>query len=191
MFTRCFKFFHGRADAICIEEPGVDGAEFFLQWGGQREHWQAKRQVLNQENWSLQLLKTRGVLDFFLDRLRAGESCVFASISDAPELRVLAENARDAKTWVCTAVSSSVAIGARTSMNSVLLWNNLAELETFDLLLRIRVEGARECTLESLLACVLQVTLTGPPQTALAVFTSPVRNKRSPNPYRAINPTAP
>jgi hypothetical protein len=58
---------HGRADAICIEEPGVDGAEFFLQRCGQREHWQAKRQVLNQENWSLQLLKTRGVLDFFLE----------------------------------------------------------------------------------------------------------------------------
>jgi hypothetical protein len=161
---------HGHADAICIEEPGVDGAEFFLERAGLREHWQAKRQVLSQENWSLQLLKTRGVLDFFLGRLRAGESCVFASISDAPELRALAENARDAKTWD---VYRDKFLGSNRRADFDELrtyWDNPVELETFDLLLRTRVEGARECTLESLLACVLQVTLTGPPQTALAVL---------------------
>src|ERR1035438_3872265 len=89
----------GQSDAICIEEPGVDGAEFFLQQGKTREYWQAKRQVLSQANWSLKSLKSNGVLAFFREQARGGNRCVFVSISDAPELRVLAENASDAKTW--------------------------------------------------------------------------------------------
>src|SRR6266436_7921202 len=79
------KVFSGEADAIRIEEPGTDGAEFYLEQNGKREHWQAKRQVLSQKTWSLQLLKSEGVLDFFRQRVDAGESCIFASITDAPE----------------------------------------------------------------------------------------------------------
>ena len=36
------------------------------------------------------------MLTFFLEQLRAGHRCVFASITDAPELRTLAERSRDA-----------------------------------------------------------------------------------------------
>jgi hypothetical protein len=87
------KVLCGDADSICIEEPGMDGAEFHLQFGKTREQREAKRQVLSQENWSLQLLKSKGVLTFFLEQTRQGNSCVFASISEAPELRILSENA--------------------------------------------------------------------------------------------------
>ena len=139
----------GEADAICIEEPGVDGAEFFLQRGAAREYWQAKRQILSQENWSLQLLNSAGVLDFFLERLQAGESCVFASISDAPELRVLAENASNAKDSEVFR-NAFLGGGRRDYFNQLRdYWNKIAEPEAFDYLRHIRVEGARECTLES------------------------------------------
>src|SRR5258705_2002709 len=82
----------GEASFIRIEKPGDDGAEFYLQRGGVREHWQAKRQVSGQDTWSFQRLKSEGVLAFFFEKFRAGERCVFASVSDAPELRMLTEN---------------------------------------------------------------------------------------------------
>jgi hypothetical protein len=37
------KVLSDEADAICIEEPGVDGAEFHLQYGKMQEQWQARR----------------------------------------------------------------------------------------------------------------------------------------------------
>ena len=161
---------HGEAIAICIEEPGVDGAEFLLRRDSGREYWQAKRQVLSQGNWSLRLLKTKGVLDFFLERLRAGDSCVFASMSDAPELRVLAEKARNAESWE---VFHNVFLraGGRENFDELRSqWNSLPDKEVFNCLRRIRVEAAGECTFESLLTCVARVTFAGPPQTALAVL---------------------
>jgi hypothetical protein len=160
----------GSADAIRIEEPRVDGAEFHLQRAAVREQWQAKRQVLGQKTWSLQLLKAEGVLDFFLGRLRAGEACVFASITDAPELAALANDARDAKDWE-EFRDKFLSKQRREHFKDLCRhWGNLPETEAFSLLQNIHVEGGRECTLESLLLCVLQASFTGPPQTALAVL---------------------
>lgn len=82
----------GKAECICIEKPGDDGEEFYLLRSGVKEHWQAKRQVSGQPTWSL--TKLRDVLKFFFEKFRQGETCVFASMSDAPELRILIENAR-------------------------------------------------------------------------------------------------
>jgi hypothetical protein len=165
------KVLCGEADAICIEEPGVDGAEFFLQRGQTREHWQAKRQVLSQGNWSLQLLKSNGVLTFFCDQARSGNFCVFASISDAPELRLLAENASDAKDWAMFRDKFLAAKERRKEFNDLRRhWDNIPEQEVFEYLKCIQVEGARERTLESQLSWVLQATFAGPPQTALSVL---------------------
>jgi len=122
----------GKADAICIEAPGVDGAEFFLQHGKTREYWQAKRQVLSQANWSLQLLRSNGVLAFFLEQARIGNSCVFASISDAPELRVLAENALDAGKWDIFHDKFLTAKERRDDFNELRKhWDNIPEQEAF------------------------------------------------------------
>lgn len=93
---RCMlEVINGDADSMRIETPGEDGAEFYLQRGKIKEHWQTKRQVTGQGTWSLNKLK--GVLEFFYQKYCAGDVCVFASISGAPELRMLSENAQAAK----------------------------------------------------------------------------------------------
>jgi len=47
--VRCMvDVLNGEAASIRIETPGDDGAEFYLQRGSVREHWQAKRQVTGQ-----------------------------------------------------------------------------------------------------------------------------------------------
>ena len=161
----------GQSSAICIEEPGVDGAEFYLQQGKIREYWQAKRQVLSQANWSLKLLREKGVLDFFREQAQDGNRCVFASISDAPELRVLAENASAAKTWEVFRDEFLTAKERLHNFNELRIhWNNIPEREAFRYLQIIRVESAGECTLDSQLSRVLQATFAGPPQTALSVL---------------------
>ena len=55
----------GHATALRIEPPRVDDAEFYLQKAEHNEYWQTKRQLLSQNTWTLQKLKTTGVLDFF------------------------------------------------------------------------------------------------------------------------------
>lgn len=165
------KVLSGEADSICIEEPGVDGAEFHLFYGTTRQQWQAKRQVLSQANWSLKLLNSHGVLQFFLEQLRQGNSCVFASVSDAPELRVLAENALQVEKWEIFRDRFILAKQRRKDFDELVKhWGEIPEQEAFEYLRRIRVEGARETTLESLICCVLQATYTGPPQTILSVL---------------------
>jgi hypothetical protein len=161
----------GEADAIRIEEPGTDGAEFYLEHHGRTEHWQAKRQVIGQKTWSLQLLKSEGILDFFRQRLDAGESCVFASITDAPELRLLAENARDAINW--SEFEQKFLASERWKDEFNALQQHLGYKsgeKVFEFLRNIRVEGARESTLEALLIPILRAWMTGEPQTALALL---------------------
>ena len=91
------------ARSIRIEKPGLNGAEFFLDVAGTEEHWQAKRHIIGQKTWSLLLLKREGVIDFFQERIKAGETCVFASISDLSSLNPLI-------TWSFSTGSSSFII---------------------------------------------------------------------------------
>jgi hypothetical protein len=161
----------GEAEAIRIEEPGTDGAEFYLEHLGRAEHWQAKRQVIGQKTWSLQLLKTEGVLGFFRQRVDAGESCVFASITDAPELRSLAENAAEATTW--SEFEQKFLVSERWKDQFNALQKHLGYTsgeKVFAFLRNVRIEGARESTLEALLTPILRAWVTGAPQTALALL---------------------
>lgn len=161
----------GQADAIRIEEPGTDGAEFYLEKAAGHEHWQAKRQMLGQKTWSLQLLYKEGILGFFKQRVDAGESCVFASISDAPELRGLSENASEAKDWSEFESKFLAAKDWRKHFNELNRHLGYADpAGCFDFLRKVRVEGARESTIEALLLPVFKASLTGAPQTALAML---------------------
>lgn len=161
----------GQAEAIRIEEPGTDGAEFFLEKLSGHEHWQAKRQILSQSTWTLKLLAEKGVLGFFRQRVDAGESCVFASISDAPELRGLSENALDAADWAEFDSKFLLAKEWRANFDQL---KKYVDYETgelvFKFLRKVSVQGARESTLEALLLPVFKTSFTGAPETVLALL---------------------
>ncbi len=137
-----------RADSIRIEPPGVDGAEFFLLRKGRKEHWQTKRQITAQENWSLQKLKSEDVLDFFRSCAEAGERAIFASISDARELRILSTHARSAKDFdeFKAEFLTKPRLKEFTALRKHL--HNIPEEEVFAFLLKVYVRCADEGTLE-------------------------------------------
>ena len=160
----------GEASSIRIEKPGDDGAEFYLQRGDVREHWQAKRQVSGQDTWSFQRLKSEGVLAFFFEKFRAGECCVFASVSDAPELRMLTENAAAS---VSLAEFREHFLDKRRSKQFEELRKHLgspSEEETFEFIRSVSVHGGREITLESMLGYAVGVAFRGPWQNTMAVL---------------------
>lgn len=163
----------GQADAIRIEEPGTDGAEFYLEKAEVHEHWQAKRQILGQKTWSIQLLHKEGIISFFKQRIDAGESCVFVSISDAPELRGLTENARAAIDWLEFENKFLAAKNWKKHFNELHKHLGYAEAERcFEFLRKVRVEGGRESTIEALLLPVFNASFTGAPQSVLSVLSN-------------------
>jgi hypothetical protein len=160
----------GEAASITIETPGDDGAEFHLQRDDTREHWQAKRQVTGQDTWSLQRLKTDGVLAFFFEKFRQGERCVFASVSDAPELRMLSENA---------AINGSLERFKTHFLDQKrrAQFNDLrdhvgasSDDEAFSFLRSLTVHGGREITLEPMLGYMIGVAFQGTWQNTMAVL---------------------
>ena len=87
----------GETEAIRIEEPGVDKAEFVVTTGTRRELHQVKRSHPSGK-WSLAELGSDGLLQAIGEQLaRNDDRFVFASGSDARELAELCEGARDAE----------------------------------------------------------------------------------------------
>ena len=97
--SQCVRMLHGDTEAIRIEDPGIEKAEFVVTAGSRRELHQAERSHRSGK-WSLatlgasdvQLLQTIGAQ-------LAGNSdrSAFASGSDARELSELCESAGHAK----------------------------------------------------------------------------------------------
>ena len=91
------RMLRGDTDAIRIEDPSVEKAEFVVEVGSQRELHQAKRNHPNGK-WSLAELQRDGLLEAIGGQLTANDDrFVFASGSDAPELSELCDGARDAE----------------------------------------------------------------------------------------------
>ncbi len=91
------RMLRGETDAIRIEDPGVEKAEFVVAVGSRRELHQAKRSHPNGK-WSLAELQRDGLLEVIGRQLADNdERFVFASGSDAPELSELCDAARDAE----------------------------------------------------------------------------------------------
>ena len=87
----------GETEAIRIEEPGVDKAEFVVTTGTRRELHQVKRSHPNGK-WSLAALRADGLLEAIGEQLAGNDDrFVFASGSDARELAELCEAARGAE----------------------------------------------------------------------------------------------
>jgi len=91
------RMLRGDTDAIRIEDPGVEKAEFVVEVGSQRELHQAKRSHPNGK-WSLAELQRDRLLEAIGAQLTDNDDrFVFASGSDAPELSELCAGARDAE----------------------------------------------------------------------------------------------
>ena len=87
----------GETEAIRIEVPGVDKAEFVVTMGARRELHQAKRSHPNGK-WSLAALRDERLLQAIDEQLAGNDDrFVFASGSDARELAELCDAARDAE----------------------------------------------------------------------------------------------
>ena len=87
----------GESEAIRIEDPGVDKAEFVVTTGARRELHQAKRSHPNGK-WSLATLRSDGLLRAIGEQLAGNDDrFVFVSGSDARELAELCDAARDAE----------------------------------------------------------------------------------------------
>lgn len=86
------------ADAIRIEQPGEDFAEFVVRTNGETEYHQAKRAYAQSGRWSIKTLLRQGVLVPFKEKLESGghNRCVFVSGQDADHLRALSKGARSA-----------------------------------------------------------------------------------------------
>ena len=91
------RLLRGDTDSLRIEVPGLDGAEFVVHAGAQKEFHQVKRSHPSGK-WSIATLASAGVLASISHLPRDDHHrFVFASGSDAPELRSLCEAATDAK----------------------------------------------------------------------------------------------
>ena len=91
------RMLQGHADAIRIEEPGVDKAEFVVTVGSRRELHQAKRSHTSGK-WSLAALRADGLLEAIGRQLAGNDDrFVFASASHARELSDLCEAATSAE----------------------------------------------------------------------------------------------
>src|SRR5687768_1314264 len=78
----------GDAHRIRLEEPQLNGAEFWVERGPLREYHQVKRQQTNAAGWTLPALKANGVLSTFRERLSEPDArCVFVSSHSAADLQ--------------------------------------------------------------------------------------------------------
>src|SRR4030095_10033322 len=169
------EILHGNAECIRIEEPRVDGAEFWIERNAGREYWQVKRQLLSQTTWTFTVLAREGVLAFFLEQLRAGNRCVFASITDAPELRTLAERSCDAakvprheEAFEEFMAKFLVETKWRMQFDELCRhWRNIGEVETFSFLCGIEVRSSDDYTLAQSLSYTLRVMFDAPGLTTL------------------------
>ena len=95
--SECVRMLHGDTEAIRIEDPGVEKAEFVVMAGPRRELHQVKRSHPSGK-WSLAALASDGLLQAIGDALAGNDDrFVFVSGSEAPELDELCEAANDAE----------------------------------------------------------------------------------------------
>jgi len=91
------KLLGGETEAIRIEDPGVDKAEFVVMRGARRELHQVKRSHPSGK-WSIAAFQADGLLQAIGKQLAGNDNrFVFASGSDARELAELCEAASDSE----------------------------------------------------------------------------------------------
>ena len=151
------------ADSIRIEDPNFDKAEFVVTVGDSRELHQAKRSH-PEGKWNLSDL--RSILQVMFEQLSANENArfVFASGSDAPELKVLTERAIDSKNQK---EFESVFVDAQTQKKALEKLKGIWETDTataYKLLHRIEVSTIDERELENKVRELLQARFLSSPE---------------------------
>ena len=151
------------ADSIRIEDPNFDKAEFVVAIGDSRELHQAKRSH-PEGKWNLSDL--RSILQVMFEQLSANENTrfVFASGSDAPELRELTERAIDSRNQK---EFESVFVDAQIQKEALEKLKGIWETDTataYKLLHRVEVSTIDERELEDKVRELLQARFLSSPE---------------------------
>jgi hypothetical protein len=154
------EILHDRAISIRIEPLGAEGegVEFWLQRRTEkREYHQVKRQHSDDGRWTLAILKSKGGLAHFRQKLRENDaaSCVFVSAAWAYQLDELADRARRSASWpefreACLNTERWV----QDFETLCTYWDTCPE-EAYEVLKRIEVETISERTLRREVECHL------------------------------------
>ena len=160
---QCVRLLHGSTEAIRIEDPGVEKAEFVVTAGPRRELHQAKRSHPNGK-WSLAALASDGLLQAIGDALAGnGDRFVFVSGSEAPELDELCEAANDAESAEEFERAFLKARKRKESFESLLRHWKCAVLAAIERLQRIEVRTIGERDLKEKVRLGVQTLFLGDP----------------------------
>ena len=150
-------------DALRIEDPGVEKAEFVIETGSHREYHQAKRSHPS-GTWTLHRLWSDGLLRAAGEQLAGNDDrFVFVSSSDAAGLRSLCEAARDADSDDEFRHHFLAARERREDFEKVLRWWQCDESEVRDRLARIQVHVTDEHGLVERVRWVVKALYLDPP----------------------------
>ena len=169
MVAECIRLLRGDTEAIRIEDPSVEKAEFVVTIGARREFHQVKRSHPNGK-WSLAALASNGLLRAIGDALAGNDDrFVFVSGSDARELAELCEAAKDAKSGE-EFDSVFLAAGKRKELFKKLHDSHWKcdELTAFERLQRIEVRVIGEPDLEEMVRWGAQALFLGDPGKVLS-----------------------
>ena len=167
--AECIRLLRGDTEAIRIEDPSVEKAEFVVTIGARREFHQVKRSHPNGK-WSLAALASNGLLRAIGDALAGNDDrFVFVSSSDARELAELCEAAKDAKSGE-EFDSVFLAAGKRKELFKKLHDSHWKcdELTAFERLQRIEVRVIGEPDLEEMVRWGAQALFLGDPGKVLS-----------------------
>ena len=164
------RMLHGDTEAIRIEDPDAEKAEFVVATGTRRELHQAKRSHQNGK-WSFAALRADGFLETIGKQLAGNDDrFVFASGSDARELAELSEAASDGES--IEECERSFLATERRKKNFGRLRNDWAcdAATAIDRLRRIEVRIIDEYELEKKVRWGVQSLFLGNPDEVLAAL---------------------
>ena len=166
--SECVRMLHGDTEAIRIEDPGVEKAEFVVTAGSRRELHQAKRSHPSGK-WSLAALRADGLLRAIGEQL-AGNSdrFVFVSGSDARELSELCESACHAESVEEFGGAFLAAVGRKELFERLLRCWACDVPTAFERLRRVDVRTIDERGLEQMVRFGVQALFVVDPGKVLA-----------------------
>ena len=132
------RMLHGDVEAIRIEDPALSKTEFWVRAGAHRELHQVKRQHPNGK-WSIDGLGESLVRAIGEHLKEKDNRFVFASGSDAPQLRTLCEAAHDAESEREFRTSFLESEGRKRGFQQLRRWWGCDAPTAIDLLRRIEV----------------------------------------------------